>query len=324
MRVMRNFILVFILVHIHYCFVQAQVSLTVPSFSNSSSIQSKTQKEIDEIRSPAEGVIFLNSTSKCFNYYVAGSWYELCGNCLPRASAPIIDSIHYSLNAAIVFLRKPSTAEYYALLNGKEKLSSASNPLLIQNIGSEKTTELKLYAKNTCGLSDPITIELKNSILFKEFDNKITDTRSSRTYSYVQISNLYWLCDDLVFSGDKNNTLTKNEISYQNYTVASTACPTGWRLPTKPEVEHLATCFSTIDSSFYKQVEFSKLNFAYNGVIDPSNKQVYGKGSNHYLWTSTSSKADQSYFLNVGSAGFVIMETNKSALMNVRCVKDVE
>ena len=40
----------------------------------------------DLIANPAEGLLIFNTSSKCFNFFRNGNWYEVCGNCIPPAS----------------------------------------------------------------------------------------------------------------------------------------------------------------------------------------------------------------------------------------------
>lgn len=48
-----------------------------------------TVEERDKIKNPSPGLVIFNKTSGCLNYHNAGSWFELCGQCVPQPSAAV-------------------------------------------------------------------------------------------------------------------------------------------------------------------------------------------------------------------------------------------
>jgi len=73
-----------------------------------------TEQEKLNIQNPALGLIVFNTTTLCLNIFKGGTWFELCGDCIPPAppqqgsNSPICESGTINLTAASV-----SGANYY-------------------------------------------------------------------------------------------------------------------------------------------------------------------------------------------------------------------
>ena len=298
---------------------QENFSFSMPTSGNG--IEMKSQLEIDQIAKPSEGFIVLNSDTKCLNYFIGGTWFELCGNCLPKPEMPVVVNIQYALKAWIIEVKKTNN-DIIAICN-KDTIVSTNGKIIIIEKETEKINSILLVSKNQCGFSLPTNVDLSNNISYQLFTDKVIDEKTKASYNYIKIENLLWLTEDIKKSIDAKNTVNQNGFLYQNYLAAQNACPIGWRLPTKLEAEKLSNYFIPVDSIFSKQLSVTQFKIPYTGIIDPSNKQLYGSSMNHYFWTSTVSSSNKNYFLNIGKSGFIVMDADKTSLMSVRCVKEV-
>lgn len=302
----------------HELTAQEKLSFSIPS--SGSGIEMKSQMEIDQMAKPSEGFIVLNSDTKCINYFIGGTWFELCGTCLPKPEIPNVINIQYALKAWIIETNK-TTDDLIAICNNDTIVSNNGKIIIIEK-GTEKINSIYLVSKNQCGFSLAKKVDLNNNFSYQIYTDKIIDEKTKSSYNYIKIENLFWLTEDIKKSIDSKNTIVQSGFLYQNYLAAQNACPEGWRLPTKLEVEKLSNYFIPVDSIFSKQLSATQLQISYSGIIDPLNKQLFGNLTNHYFWTSTSSANNKNYFLNIGKSGFIVMDADKSSLMSVRCVKD--
>ena len=79
-------------------------------------------------------------------------------------------------------------------------------------------------------------------------ENQMVDKRDNQSYKLTRIGGLHWMAENLKYVSKKGSYCEfdgkdhcgENGV-YYSYAAAQTACPTGWRLPTKDEVENAAT-----------------------------------------------------------------------------------
>ena len=141
----------------------------------------------------------------------------------------------------------------------------------------------------------------------------------------VEIDGLVWMEENVGIS--KTNPYG----SYYDFDKAQTACPRGWRLPTKDEFEMLSRNYSEAE--------------AYNGIVGrwfsgstPYKKGVkaiflpmaggdIGKGpeyvlSRGYYWSSAANYCDDAYYLYFNGSGVYIRNYGRSNAYSVRCLKN--
>ena len=121
--------------------------------------------------------------------------------------------------------------------------------------------------------------------------------------------------------GDFRNNMTEGEIKKLNVEdQTSGACPAGWRLPTKDELDLLQAAGANVENeNGFDDVGF---DFKAVGYYDANNNKVM-KGDNAYFWSDTEDEDDvkQAYGLVVmDKASSVVNTTNKVYAFTVRCV----
>lgn len=79
----------------------------------------------------------------------------------------------------------------------------------------------------------------------KSLKQVILDERDGQTYGYIQIGNLLWLTENLVYKAPESECYKSLEENCQtygrlySYTDSRTACPQGWTLPTPKQWKSL-------------------------------------------------------------------------------------
>ena len=171
-----------------------------------------------------------------------------------------------------------------------------------------------------------------------------TITRGDREYATALINEQCWLKENLQYEPSSGTTLCYGGVAANcetygrlyDYEAANLACPTGWRLPTKTELEDLAD-YSGAD--IYDAGAHFKANSGWTGengddllefTALPGGKcdeeQTCSKiGTSGYWWTSTEKTKNASHYalyLNGDGSSFTaanIMDNDQ--YISVRCVK---
>ena len=171
-----------------------------------------------------------------------------------------------------------------------------------------------------------------------------TITRGDREYATVLINEQCWLKENLQYEPSSGTTLCYGGVAANceiygrlyDYEAANLACPTGWRLPTKTELEDLAD-YSGAD--MYDAGAHFKAKSGWTGengddllefTALPGGKcdeeQTCSKiGTSGYWWTSTEKVKNTSHYalyLNGDGSSFTaanIMDNDQ--YISVRCVK---
>lgn len=171
-----------------------------------------------------------------------------------------------------------------------------------------------------------------------------TITRGDREYATVLINEQCWLKENLQYESSSGTTLCYGGVAANcetygrlyDFEAANLACPTGWRLPTKTELEDLAD-YSGAD--MYDAGAHFKAKSGWTGengddllefTALPGGKcdeeQTCSKiGTSGYWWTSTEKTKNASHYalyLNGDGSSFTaanIMDNDQ--YISVRCVK---
>ena len=172
-----------------------------------------------------------------------------------------------------------------------------------------------------------------------------TDTRDNRTYKTIDIGPTRWMAENLNFETDSSvcyeGTRDIHSFSctrygrFYTYEDAQTACPAGWRLPTKQELDTLV--YITLP---YKRARY--LVSAENTTYEGNNNSGFSlimmgyvwNGSDRfdhaatYLWSSTKATDSTIYTLSAYKASYkdtaFVSEAydNRGSKFNVRCVSE--
>ncbi|WP_458449796.1 FISUMP domain-containing protein [Fibrobacter sp.] len=176
---------------------------------------------------------------------------------------------------------------------------------------------------------------------------EFTDSRDNRTYKTINIGHTKWMAENLQFNTDSSvcfggyhGTRTFSCVRYgkfYGYEDALTACPAGWRLPTKEELDTLVYIGAPYKSTYnlvsaenpkYKGNNASGFSFVTAGY------QVWNGNFNTemesgYIWSGTQYNDSVAYILDIyhgngiGDTAYVAKQRFNSAVkINVRCVSE--
>jgi len=172
----------------------------------------------------------------------------------------------------------------------------------------------------------------------------ITDTRDGQTYRTVKIGNQTWMTKNINFKTDNSKCYDNRESNCErygklyNWKEAKKACPVGWHLPSKDELEALIAYaggeitagaklkaksnWNTEDSYMQSTDEFGFSAMpSGNGNSDGSFSNA---GDFGYLWSSTEIDSTLAYSRSMGHYFNAVVRLNlyKTYLYSVRCLKD--
>jgi len=175
---------------------------------------------------------------------------------------------------------------------------------------------------------------------------KFTDSRDGTEYKTVKIGKQTWMAENL--NKDMANSWCYKDsadscVKYgklYNWSAATTACPSGWHLPSSKEWDKLMTAVGGSSTAGKKL----KSTFGWNDYYGESGNgtDVYGfsalpgggryssgffgtAGGNGYWWTATDNGGGDAYRRNMYYYGDYVYEGNdndKGYGCSVRCVKD--
>lgn len=185
------------------------------------------------------------------------------------------------------------------------------------------------------------TLSLMNPNLeYGEF----TDKRDNRTYKTIDIGHTKWMAENLKFETDSSvcNGGTRDIKSfscnrygrYYLYEDALTACPAGWRLPTKEEFDTLvyiapskkARYLVSEENDTYKGYNTLGFSLIMKGYIWNGRDDFRDTAS--YLWSSTVYKDSAVYTLVAYRVGYTDSAyvskayAKENSKFNVRCVSE--
>jgi uncharacterized protein (TIGR02145 family) len=161
---------------------------------------------------------------------------------------------------------------------------------------------------------------------------EITDSRDGQKYKVVKIGEQCWMAENLNFeTASKSYCYNDDPVNCDEHgrlyewDEAQTACPAGWHLPSKSEVETLIADLGgeNIAGGKLKEGGATGFNLKMSGAKD--NNQGYGlKGSASAIWTSSSSGSIGRYVVTIikNNNEAHIGQAHKDSANSCRCLKD--
>lgn len=175
------------------------------------------------------------------------------------------------------------------------------------------------------------------------WDEPLTDTRDGKTYKTVIIGSQTWMAENLAYETENSFSYDDSVANREKYgrlytwDAAMSACPSGWRLPTKYEITY--TLFRTIKGG--KDSAGIALKATTDWAEDIRGTDAYGfsayptghlkNGETLFwldqeasFWTSTEYDTRTAFYLYIDDrveAG-VYADYRKTYALSVRCIKD--
>jgi uncharacterized protein (TIGR02145 family) len=172
-----------------------------------------------------------------------------------------------------------------------------------------------------------------------------TDTRDNRTYKTINIGHTKWMAENLNYVTDssicynhsKDDFYCNRYGRFYLYEEAKTACPAGWRLPTKKDLDTLLYIGSpykhthslvSAENPSYKGNNKSGFSLVTMGS-QHRNGKFYANDKDAFLWSATELNDSVTYILEVYHGDGISDTTYIAKLLssdnykgNIRCVSD--
>lgn len=181
-------------------------------------------------------------------------------------------------------------------------------------------------------------------------DSNLTD-RDGNTYRTVKIGSQTWMAENLKVRTEGSWCYEDKESNCQkfgrlyNWDAAKVACPAGWHLPSKEELEILLKFVGGVQENAWKWENAGKMLKSTNGWNEYKGKNCNGndafgfsalpagersnngefnnEGCRAYFWSSTEDYSSAYYMnLHYSVVTALLGLSNKNLWFSVRCVKD--
>ena len=213
------------------------------------------------------------------------------------------------------------------------------------------SSDVSIPSSNSVVLATPCKNETEDNCEYGE----LSDERGGRTYKTVKIDNQWWMAENLnyesanswcgggrtIANGVERITTEGDCAVYgrlYTWTAATTACPSGWHLPSKAEWETLFTAVGGQSTASNVLKSTSGWYVARNGTDvygfsalpagGKSDWGYYNKGDDAYFWSSTEDNRYSAYYTALyydSDKGFdnaKFINNAKDYAFSVRCLKD--
>ncbi|WP_297697900.1 fibrobacter succinogenes major paralogous domain-containing protein [uncultured Fibrobacter sp.] len=219
----------------------------------------------------------------------------------------------------------------------EETLSSSGATL------SSSSVTVQSSSSETSVSSSSEKAESSSSKVPEPAEGSMTDARDGQTYRTVVIGSQIWMAQNLNYEAE--NSLCYNDdpahcATYgrlYTWAAATTACPSGWHLPSKEEFETLFTAVGGIGTAGEKLKSTNGWNSSGNGTdayvfsalpagFRNNNGYYYYEGNVANFWSSTEHGSNDAYdmYLDYENDSANLYSKNKFDGFSVRCLKDYE
>lgn len=157
----------------------------------------------------------------------------------------------------------------------------------------------------------------------------LRDSRDGRTYRIVEVGGQIWMAENLNYKTvdsycyNYDDNCTKYGRLY-TWSASKEACPEGWHLPSKTEMQELLS----ETSKNLKSNEWGGEDLFGMSVLPAGQRYKDGafgyQGREADLWTSTASVGDYAFYLFVDGNNTYMKNGDKEIAMSVRCKKNTE
>ena len=290
-------------------------TLSIAPLYSKDAIPVKAQKEIETL-SVGDGYIVLNSTTGCINYFIAGNWYSLCGNCTPQPEVPQIDSISQTGSKTVFYFNKVNDGDTITISNASKKVTSTLSQVEVYLTPKGGKAEVLIRLCNTCGCKDTAISVPVEGFRVSEIETISVGGKNIKTRKY---NNARWMCEDFIPENQK--VIDKNAPNF--ITISKDACPAGWKIPSATEWQELFVLFEgNMNELFLPAANDNvSLHLEKGGVLELKSKKWIVKGEYGSYWCSDYNKGKQK-LVNISDLGYIMPEEDPSLLaIPLRCVK---
>ena len=267
----------------------ASAQLDVASTSKGFLPPRMTTIQRDAIAAPAVGLVIYNTTSNCLNFYIGSNWQETCGSAnYSTASYPAGYVFCATGATAVVDVTNPTTGETWMDRNlGATRAATSSTD-------AASYGDLYQWGRASDG----------------------HQCRSSGTRSTLSSVDQPNHSDFILSSSDWRSPQNAN--LWQGVNGVNNPCPTGYRLPTKAEIdtERLSWSSSNASGAFA-----SPLKLPQGGGRERFNGSLFDVGTRSFYWISAATSSTSEY-ININTSNTSYVYNFRALGFSVRCIKD--
>ncbi len=249
-----------------------------------------TTLQRDAILSPAAGLTIYNTTVNCLQWWNGTSWYDGCGNNIPAAGIFPAGTVNCAGATAVVNVTNPTTGKIWMDRNlGASQVATSSTD-------AASYGDLYQWGRRADG-------------------HQCRTSATTATLSSVdQPANSNFI---LAPSAPYDWRSPQNVNLWQGVNGVNNPCPSGYRIPTEPELEaeRLSWSVNTSVGAFA-----SPLKLPVAGGRDGSGGTLGGVGAHGSYWSSAVSGTDSRGLGFDSIAG--ITDDDRTGGFSVRCLKD--
>lgn len=242
---------------------------------------------------------------------------------------------------------------YLPINNPSYSWQSSDNDIVSITPDANDNSKATIAATGNTGQTATITaVDLSNSLnttievtIVESPFGEFTDDRDGKSYLSIQIGNQIWMAENLnyeMISGnwayDDNPTVAEEYGRLYNWEVATSACPSGWHLPTNNEWATLVSTLGGPDIAggklkdvgsthwkFPNSYATNESNFsALPGGMRYTDGSFFNNGENAYFWTATTENTTDAYYreLDYDRGSTTYGSNNREIGFSIRCLKD--
>ena len=160
-------------------------------------------------------------------------------------------------------------------------------------------------------------------------DGSFTDSRDGQSYKVAVIGEQTWMAENLNYKADSSFCYNDQESNCGKYgrlyqwSEAQQACPSGWHLPSKSELETLIETAGGTESAGKMLKSSLGLSSGLAGLRNYDGS-FSGESSFAYFWTDTDRDSTLAYNIILYADNDAVRFGNrvKTDALNVRCLKD--